>query len=172
VRLIGNALDFSRLEQGEKTYHQQELDLVAELDRLLTTQPPRLGVAGLELSRRWGGDPMIITTDADALHQVMLNLIDNACKYAGSGGTLEVELRAGEGSGAQIMVSDRGPGVPLALREKIFEKFHRVDDRLTAEQGGAGLGLGIARQLARGLGGDLICKPRDGGGASFIFKLS
>ena len=71
----------------------------------------------------------------------------------------------------ELEVSDRGPGVAPASHQKIFEKFHREDDRLTAEQGGVGLGLGIARQLARGLGGDLTYRSREGGGASFIIRL-
>jgi len=68
-------------------------------------------------------------------------------------------------------VLDRGPGVPAEHRERIFDKFHRVDDSLTAEKGGAGLGLSIARQLARGLGGNLHHAPRPGGGATFILEL-
>jgi signal transduction histidine kinase len=70
-----------------------------------------------------------------------------------------------------ITVSDRGPGIPPAHRARIFEKFHRVDDTLTAAQGGAGLGLGIARQLARALGGDLSYSPREGGGSEFTLTL-
>ena len=70
-----------------------------------------------------------------------------------------------------VRVLDRGPGVPPEHRERIFEKFHRVDDTLTAEKAGAGLGLSIARQLARGLGGELRHLPREGGGAGFILEL-
>ena len=156
-RLIGNALDFSRLEQGRKTYTLQEVELIAGLDQLLTSQGPV--------------HPLRIRTDFDAVQQVVLNLIDNACKYAASGGELAVAVRGGAGQGVELEVSDRGPGVAPASHQRIFEKFHREDDRLTAEQGGAGLGLGIARQLARGLGGDLICRSREGGGASFIIRL-
>jgi signal transduction histidine kinase len=61
--------------------------------------------------------------------------------------------------------------VPLEHRERIFEKFHRVDDALTAERTGAGLGLSIARQLARGLGGELRYAPRAGAGAEFVLAL-
>ena len=61
--------------------------------------------------------------------------------------------------------------MPAAHRERIFEKFHRVDDALTAEKTGAGLGLSIARQLARGLGGELRYVPRAGSGAEFILEL-
>jgi signal transduction histidine kinase len=70
-----------------------------------------------------------------------------------------------------LRVGDRGPGVPTAERERIFEKFHRVDDTLTAEKSGTGLGLSIARQLARGLGGELMCEARAGGGAEFVLTL-
>jgi signal transduction histidine kinase len=63
---------------------------------------------------------------------------------------------------------DRGPGVPPAHCSRIFEKFHRVDDSLTAKQPGSGLGLSIARGLMRGLGGDLLYEPREGGGSCFI----
>ena len=75
------------------------------------------------------------------------------------------------GGGAALGVLDRGPGVPAEHRERLFEKFHRVDDTLTAERTGAGLGLSIARQLARGLGGDLRYEPRPGGGAAFVLEL-
>ena len=71
----------------------------------------------------------------------------------------------------ELRVADRGPGVPADQRERIFEKFHRVDDRLTAEKGGAGLGLSIARRLARGLGGELRCEARAGGGAEFVLTF-
>jgi two-component system, OmpR family, phosphate regulon sensor histidine kinase PhoR len=70
-----------------------------------------------------------------------------------------------------VRVADRGPGVPAGQSERIFEKFHRIDEALTAEKGGAGLGLSIARQLARGLGGDLRYAGREGGGAEFILEL-
>ncbi len=84
---------------------------------------------------------------------------------------MTVALLPRPAGGAILSVLDRGPGVPPAHRERIFEKFHRVDDTLTAEKTGAGLGLSIARQLARGLGGDLRCEPRVGGGAAFLLEL-
>ena len=70
-----------------------------------------------------------------------------------------------------MRVADRGPGVPVGQQDQIFEKFHRADDALTAEKSGAGLGLSIARQLARGLGGELRYEPRAGGGAEFVLEL-
>ncbi len=171
ARLVNNALDFSRLEQGRKKFARERLELGAELTRLLDTQGPRLTEAGLKLERALPAAPLEVTTDRDALEQIVLNLLDNACKYAGSGGAVTVAVRPRQGGGAEVSVADRGPGVPADHRERIFEKFHRVDDALTAEKTGAGLGLSIARQLARGLGGELRHVPRAGGGAEFILEL-
>lgn len=175
ARLVNNALDFSRLEQGQKKFAQESCDLTQEVNRLLDTHGPRVAEAGLVLRRELPDGAQPVTTDRDALEQVVINLLDNACKYAGAGGEVTVALTglsnlAGH-CGVQLRVLDRGPGVPTAHRERIFDKFHRVDDTLTAEKSGAGLGLSIARQLARGLGGELRYAPRPGGGAEFILEL-
>ncbi|MEO5961621.1 MAG: HAMP domain-containing sensor histidine kinase [Opitutaceae bacterium] len=172
ARLVNNALDFSRLEQGKKKYAREAVDLGAALTRLLDTHAPRVAEAGMVLERALPAEPLSVMTDRDALEQIVLNLIDNACKYAAEGGEVVVTAaRQAEGNGAEVRVKDRGPGVPAEHRERIFEKFHRVDDALTAEKTGAGLGLSIARQLARGLGGELRYAPREGGGAEFILEL-
>jgi signal transduction histidine kinase len=170
ARLVNNVLDFSRLEQGRKKYSCEDAKLGELVAKLLDAQMPRLREANLELHRELPESEICVTTDRDAVEQVLLNLIDNACKYGAQGGELLVAV-VQRGQGAVIRVADRGPGVPAAHRERIFEKFHRVDETLTAEKAGAGLGLSIARQLARGLGGDLRYQPREGGGAEFIFEL-
>ncbi|PTX96462.1 HAMP domain-containing sensor histidine kinase [Opitutus sp. ER46] len=176
ARLVNNALDFSRLEQGRKRYALESLELGAVLNRLLDTHEPRLAEAGLRLQREFASGPVPVVTDRDAVEQIVLNLLDNAAKYAAAGGEVTVALAPAlgraHGGGASVCVRDRGPGVPPEHRERIFAKFHRVDDTLTAEKGGTGLGLSIARQLARGLGGELRFAPRAGGGAEFILELS
>ena len=171
ARLVNNALDFSRLEQGKKKYARESVDLTAELGRLLDTHAPRVAEAGLVLKRDLPSEPVVVMTDRDAIEQIVLNLIDNACKYAADGGEIAVAVASRSTGGAEVRVSDRGPGVSPEHRERIFEKFHRVDDALTAEKTGAGLGLSIARQLARGLGGDLRFEPRTGAGAEFVLEL-
>ncbi len=171
ARLVNNALDFSRLEQGRKKFAREPVDLTVELARVLDAQAPRLRECGLELHRQLPDTPVRVETDRDAFEQIVLNLLDNACKYAAGGGAVSVTLVKREPGGAAVRIADRGPGVPLPHRERIFEKFHRVDDALTAEKTGAGLGLSIARQLARGQGGDLRFEPRSGGGAEFALEL-
>ena len=209
ARLVNNVLDFSRLEQGRKKFDLAEHDLRNEIARIIERHAPRVTEAGLRLDFTQPDSPCIIKTDLDAVEQIVLNLLDNACKYAATGGEVTVKVEAGvptdcrsgglhppdarsapsastdtspceasprpadsiRRSVLRITISDRGPGIPHSHREKIFEKFHRVDDTLTAAQGGAGLGLSIARQLARGLGGDLAYSPREGGGSDFTLTL-
>jgi len=170
-RLVNNVLDFSRLEQGRKRFERVELDLGATLARVLEIQRPRLAEAGLVLQQTLPDEAVRVMADRDAFEQILLNLLDNACKYGASGGEVSVTLLQRARGGAEVRVADRGPGVPSAHRGRIFEKFHRVDDTLTAEKGGAGLGLSIASQLARGFGGDLRYAERAGGGAEFILEL-
>lgn len=170
ARLVNNALDFSRLEQGRKIFATEELELRAEVARLLATHEPRIADAGLKLVRDLEAE-VRVKADRDALEQIVLNLLDNACKYAAGGGEVTVRVLARSKGGGEIRVGDRGPGVPAEHRERIFEKFHRVDDALTAEKSGAGLGLSIARQLARGMGGEVRYETRVGGGAEFVVEL-
>jgi len=171
ARLVNNALDFSRLEQGQKKYSLERLDLVSELKRMLETHAPRVTDAGLALRSSLPDGALFVSADRDAVEQIILNLVDNACKYDDTGGEVLVSAAALAGGGAEIRVADRGPGVPSDQRERIFEKFHRINDALTAEKTGAGLGLSIARQLAWGLSGDVHYENRAGGGSEFVLTL-
>lgn len=170
TRLVNNVLDFSRLEQGRKEFAHEPVDLAALLHQQLDSQLLRLEEAGLQLQRSIEVSEAPLTSDRDALEQIVLNLLDNAIKYAASGKSLTVALQPGKGSWV-VRFQDRGPGIPAAHRRQVFEKFHRVDASLTARQQGSGLGLSIARQLAEGLGGTLVFSPNPGGGACFELTL-
>jgi signal transduction histidine kinase/cell division protein FtsL len=170
TRLVNNVLDFGRLEQGRKQYHYSRIHVPPHLDDILDSQEIRLAQAGLQLVRRIPRDIPAVLADRDAIRQALLNLIDNALKYAAGGGVLEVELSLEDGH-CRIAVKDRGPGVPATHRERIFQAFHRVDDSLTASCPGSGLGLSIARRLLRGMGGDLRYRPRRNGGSCFEMLL-
>ena len=110
-----------------------------------------------------------VNADRDVVKGILLNLLDNAAKYA-PGKPVEVAwTRAAEGM-VQVMVADRGPGLTPEQRRQAFTAFWRGDERLAANVGGFGLGLAIARMNAQGMGGDLWAEPRPGGGT--IFRLS
>lgn len=170
TRLVNNVLDFSRLEQGSKEFSREKVDLAALLHQLLDSQLLRIEDSGLQLIRQIGADSALVESDRDALEQIVLNLIDNAIKYAADGKHLTVELQQLQGQWI-VRIKDNGPGIPSHHQQQIFAKFHRVDASLTARQQGSGLGLSIARQLAEGLGGTLTFCPHDGGGSCFELTL-
>lgn len=170
TRLVNNVLSFSRLEQGKKRFAREPIDLVMVLHDLLDSQVNRIDDSGMQLERRLPQGPLVVDSDRDAIEQVVLNLIDNALKYAVTGKELLIEV-VSLGDKMQIRVCDRGPGIPADQRKAVFSKFHRVDTTLTSRQQGTGLGLSISRQLAVGLGGDLTCTGRDGGGTCFELNL-
>jgi signal transduction histidine kinase len=102
--------------------------------------------------------------------QVLTNLIGNALKYSPPGSPVEVSLVVDSGR-AYVDVADHGRGIPADQLERVFEKFHRVEDPMRMTTGGTGLGLYIARQLASAMGGTLECASTLGAGSVFRFVL-
>ena len=170
TRLVNNVLDFSRLEQGRKQYHLKEIEISGYLRYIVETQRLRVQEAGMALDNRIPEVEYKVQSDEDAVEQVLLNLLDNAIKYAAEGEELTVDLTPQKGQ-LQVHVMDRGPGVPAKHRSRIFEKFHRVDSSLTSRHPGSGLGLSIARTIMRDINGDLLYEPREGGGSCFTVLI-
>jgi heavy metal sensor kinase len=109
--------------------------------------------------------------DEDLLRQMVMNLVDNAVKFTPAGGVVRLGL-ARRGDEYLLSVSDTGPGIPAEAREHVFERFYRADKaRSRSEDGGAGLGLAIARWIAQAHGGDLRLADSDSTGATFVVRL-
>lgn len=170
TRLINNVLDFSRLEQGRKKYNPEALDLSAETRRILDAQMGRLQAAGLAVEVADGAVAQRAWIDRDVFEQALLNLLDNAAKYAAGGGRLTVGVVTDDGR-SRVRVRDWGPGIPPTQQRFLFKPFYRLDDALTARQAGTGLGLSISRRLLREQGGDLTYEAAEGGGACFVLEL-
>jgi signal transduction histidine kinase len=173
TRLINNVLDFSRLESGQKKYHFQLCDLAEIARSAAQTFRPHLESGGFKFECVLPDHSVPVRGDSDALSQIIVNLLSNAEKY--SNGLKEISLLAGRkessASCAEITVCDRGAGVPNGCEEKIFEKFYRAHDSLSSGIPGSGLGLTIARQIARAHGGDIAYEPRAGGGSCFHLRI-
>jgi signal transduction histidine kinase len=173
TRLVGNVLDFSRLENQEPTLARVQVSVADLLARVRDTWQGRCAAAGKCLEVE-DGTPAgcAVETDAELFAQVLANLLDNACKYSREASDQRVWLRARlEGGRVVFEVEDRGPGVPASERRTIFRPFRR-GACADATTGGVGLGLALARWWAQMLGGrlDLRCPPE--GGACFRVELS
>jgi signal transduction histidine kinase len=173
TRLINNVLDFSRLERGEKKYNFRDADLLNLVRETVDTYRPHLENCGFELECSLSPGQLPIRADTDAIAQIIVNLLSNAEKY--SNGDKKILIEAGRRDGplpcAEVKILDRGSGVPRGCEERIFEKFYRAHDSLSSGIQGSGLGLTLARQIARAHGGDVVYESRSGGGSCFSLRL-
>lgn len=163
LRLIDQVLDASRLVSEEFEVNVAEVPASAVVREVaLEFQPlicKRRQSLRLDLPSQEAG----VATDPLRLKQCVRHLIDNASKYAGSGGKIAVQARLKKDRLA-VQVSDTGPGIPEDHIEKVLQPFHRVADARQASEGGLGLGLFIVNQLLGTMGGSLELRNRDGGG--------
>ncbi len=176
---------------AERTRLKREIDTnIAELDALVeeVLLSSRLDAAAVELDAELpvsllglaaeeaarvgavaGGDDIELAVDERLVRRALRNLLENARRYAGEGIEVQVQRTAAAG-GAELRVCDRGPGVPEAQRERIFEPFFRLPGH-AERAGGVGLGLALVRQIAERHGGRAFCEPREGGGSCFVISL-
>ncbi len=158
--LVDDLLLASRLEAGAAALTAEDVDLAA-----------LVAEEGARASARVEVEPLVIRGDPRLLRRLVRNLLENAARHGG-GAEVEAGLRVDGGQApALLWVADRGPGVPEAERERIFEPFYRAT-RTNEPAGGVGLGLALVRQIAELHGGRARCRARDGGGSVFEVTLA
>ena len=112
----------------------------------------------------------MVKADRLVLRQVLVNIVDNAIKYSPRGGAVRTVVR-GDATHARIDVIDQGPGIAPEHRQKIFERFYRIDPARSREEGGAGLGLSLAQWAVRAHGGRIEVEDANGRGTAFRLSL-
>jgi two-component system sensor histidine kinase KdpD len=162
-RLVGNLLDMTRLESGtlqpKRDWHSLEEVVGSALARV------RRHAGGRAMEASVAADLPLVALDAVLVEQALVNILENALRHGGPGGTVSVAARR-EGPDAILEVSDEGPGFPPEDAERLFEKFYRARGGL-----GAGLGLAIARAIVTAHGGTIRAEPGRPKGATFRVTL-
>ena len=166
TRVIEELLLVAATEQSAAALHVDDIDVAAMLERVVATtalaaEGRVVSVVSPEVTR--------LQSDEHKLFRILVNLIENAAKYAPDG-PIELEAIAG-GDKVLFFVTDHGPGISRVDRERVFERFVQLDQSLTRRRGGLGLGLHLCRQLAELLGGDLVLTETPGGGCSFCLAV-
>ena len=168
IRQVDDLLDLVRTGKGTRRYARSTFDLNSAVRDAVSSLRDRFAQDGLAVTL--ADSSVRVNADADAVRQIVRNLLDNAAKYAAAKGRVDVEVSHADGW-ARVTVSDRGDGVPPDQRERIFERFYRIDNDLTRTTGGTGIGLSLARCFARDMGGDVTVAERPGGGSIFTLEL-
>jgi two-component system sensor histidine kinase KdpD len=145
----------------------RDVDIHGAVQRVITSSEPAAAAKSLRLTAAADGAPATLHTDPMRLEQILVNLLSNAIRHSPERASVEVRVDASEGNVA-FSVIDHGPGVPVELRQRIFEPFERFDPHSGI---GTGLGLPVSRRLAEALGGTLVVEETPGGGATFIVKI-
>ncbi|TQM02239.1 sensor histidine kinase [Pseudonocardia kunmingensis] len=162
-RLVDDLLVLARLDAGLELRREP-----VDLRELARAEAERAQLLAPDQRVEVSGDAVPVAGDPSRLAQVLGNLLDNARRHAGPG---SVAVTVSAGDPATVLVADDGPGVPPGDRERIFDRLVRLDEARGGD-GGAGLGLAIARGIARAHGGDLRCvDPPSGRGATFALTL-
>ena len=167
--LVDEILSYASMEAGREKVRLDEVELVELARDVAGIMEPIAEASGLELRIRLEGEPLKARTDESKIRQILINLVSNAIKYTPSG-HVEMHVRA-EGATALCTVRDTGPGIARDHLEAVFEPFWQVDRGDGRRITGTGLGLAVARRLARLLGGDVIVRSVVGDGSAFTLQL-
>jgi len=170
---INDVLDFSHLQGGTIVLASQRFDLAALVDEVVAQSATSAGERGLLLQTRLAMPrPAMVVGDPARLRQVLQQLLGNAIKFTDAGSVTVIAKHHAVRGRARIDVRDTGVGIAAADRLRIFDAFQQADNSFRRRYGGAGLGLTIARELARAMGGDLVCTSVPGEGSNFRLTLA
>lgn len=168
--LIDDLLTISRLESGQAVMNFQHVVLHEAVEVVLEELQSRAMEKETEVENVVPVD-LVSLADADRLHQVFFNLVENAIKYGRPKGRVSVGGQSVADNKIELWVRDNGPGIQPEFRERVFERFYRIDKARSRETGGTGLGLSIVKHIVHAHGGDLWVRSEVGKGTTFCFTL-
>lgn len=168
--LIDRLLDWGRMESGRREFDVRPADvhrIVADAVRAVEPLRERLSAT---IEKHVPEKLPLVGADHSAMVDALVNLLTNACKYGGSPARIRLEVGLA-GQRVRIAVEDQGPGIPIAEHKRIFQKFYRIDDRLSRSQEGSGLGLAIVHHVMRAHKGHVDVKSAPGHGSTFTLSI-
>ncbi|MDP9349794.1 MAG: ATP-binding protein, partial [Gemmatimonadota bacterium] len=169
LHIVDEILTFTRMEAGEERVHRERVEILSLLRATAALVQPLALPKELALGVRVPETPVVADTDPGKVRQIVLNLLSNAVKFTERG---EVELTAEAVDGEVVVqVRDTGIGIPPEYLDRVWDPFWQVEQSSTRAAEGTGLGLSVARRLARLLGGDLTVESTLGVGSTFTLRL-
>ena len=170
IRLINDILDIEKLESGQMELRREPCDLGGIVRTTLAALDAYSSEHGVRVELEPPAGPVALRADADRLVQVVTNLVSNAVKFSPRDSVVRVAVAA-DGPVARLTVADRGPGIPVEFRSRIFGRFQQADDSGSRAHGGTGLGLAIVRSITELHGGTVRFETVVGEGTTFVVEL-
>jgi signal transduction histidine kinase len=169
-RLVEQLLDLSRLESGDVPLDRQAVPIGPLVREVLSEIEVASPGSRVNVHSAIPGDIPPALADRERVHQVLFNLLDNAVRFTPEGGRVEVSASRNNGS-VEVRVADDGVGIPAEHLPRLFERFYRVDESRSRDDGGTGIGLAIARSVIEAHGGRIWAESEPGRGSVFAFEL-
>jgi signal transduction histidine kinase len=169
--LINGVLNYAKIDAGAVLYYATDVYVDEALATCEALTAPQARTKQLDLRYERGDARLTARADAEKLQQILLNLFSNAIKFTDAGGRVTIRCMQLDDSRIAIEVTDTGRGIPSDQLERVFEPFVQIDTKLTRASEGTGLGLAISRELARGMGGELVARSELGAGSTFTLTL-
>jgi signal transduction histidine kinase len=169
-RLVDQLLDLSRLESGDVPLEREPVELAPLVSQVFSEIQVARPDPGVTLADELPGDLPSVFADRERVHQVLFNLLDNAVRFTPLGGRVTVTASSHNGS-VDVVVADTGPGISSEHLPRVFERFYRVDQSRSRDDGGTGIGLAIARSVVEAHGGRIWADSEPGRGSAFTFEL-
>jgi PAS domain S-box-containing protein len=173
LSLINDVLDIAKIESGKVELHLEPVPVADVIQEVVTGLKSIASEKGLELGFDRRPDQLVVRTDRRSLHQILINLVNNAIKYTPSGSVrIECEEKRASGTAAvEIRVIDTGIGIKADDQARIFQRFEMVDQSTTRATEGVGLGLYLSTRLAALVGATLRVQSAEGEGSTFLLSL-
>jgi signal transduction histidine kinase len=171
IELVNDLLDASKLESGTMRLDLSSIDLRALVDELRETMEPLAREKGIALEVHLPTELPSVKADRTKLRRVLVNLLSNALKFTGKGGTVELRATRDTEGLVRVSISDTGVGIAPEDVERLFDKYEQARSRATRGEKGTGLGLYITKQLVELHGGEIKVESQIGKGSTFSFTL-
>lgn len=169
-RMVDNMLDFAAIERGQKKYHLRLGDLAVTVQNVVESARVAMETRNMTIDESYPEDLPVVSHDAEAVAQVLVNLLSNAAKYGEEAAWIGVAVRA-EGLEVIVEVSDRGIGIAPGEQQAIFEQYYRSNDPLARRKKGTGIGLTIVRYIMEAHGGRVSLRSTLGVGTTFTLHF-
>jgi len=169
--LINGVLNYAKIDAGVVLYAIADVHVDETLSTCEALTAPQARAKQLDLRYVHCDGRLTVRADEEKLQQIVFNLLSNAIKFTSAGGRVTLDCTVTSSHAIAVRVQDTGHGIPADEIERVFQPFVQIDSKLTRSSEGTGLGLAISRELARGMGGDLVAQSEPGVGSTFTLTL-
>lgn len=170
LRLVNNLIDMTKIDTGFYEIHLENRNIISIIEEITLSVAQYIGDKGITLTFDTNEEEEVIACDPDKIERIMLNLLSNAIKYTPKDGKIDVNIKVNS-KDIEISVEDNGIGIAREKLDVIFERFIQVDNTLTRQSEGSGIGLSLVKSLVEMHGGSVSVESEVNKGTKFIFRL-